>query len=104
MYTAAITATDTSRADRYAEAAKLPGNIASGLEGIFSSANAPNPHDVAQTIVELLDTPPVQRPDPVVVGDAFGADVANSAHEPLQAQLVAGFGLTHLAKLKHARG
>ncbi|OKO75618.1 SDR family oxidoreductase [Bradyrhizobium sp. NAS96.2] len=90
---------DGGRAGDYGEVAAFPGIVSKVLEHIFTGANAPNPHDVAEAIDKLIDTPAGRRPHRVVVGLAFGADTANSAIEPLQSQIVSSFGLGHLAKL-----
>jgi long-subunit acyl-CoA synthetase (AMP-forming) len=55
---------------------------------------------VAEIIAKLIDTPAGKRPERIVAGSAFGADIANEAFKPLQAQMVAGFGLTELGTLK----
>jgi NAD(P)-dependent dehydrogenase (short-subunit alcohol dehydrogenase family) len=102
LYAAMQTPSDPGRAEHYGDVAAVPGAISAALGTMFSGADAPDPHDVAKAIAKLLDTPAGQRPARVVVGAAFGADVANTAHQPLQSQLVAGFGLDHLEKLKTA--
>jgi hypothetical protein len=102
LYTAMQSPSDPGRADQYGAIATLPGAVAAGIKGIFEGADAPDPHDVATTIAKLIDMPAGQRPDRVVVGRAFGADVANAALQPLQGQMVSGLGLDHLATLKLA--
>jgi NAD(P)-dependent dehydrogenase (short-subunit alcohol dehydrogenase family) len=91
---------DNGRAEKYGEVAALPGKFAEFLGGVFSGPDAPKPHDVTEAIVKLIDTPAGQRPDRVVVGSAFGADVANEAIKPIQAQLIGGLGFDHLSKVK----
>jgi NAD(P)-dependent dehydrogenase (short-subunit alcohol dehydrogenase family) len=100
LYTAMQMPSDAGRAAEYGDVAGLTGAISTGLEGIFTGPNAPDPHDVAAAIAKLIDTPPGQRPHRVVVGNAFGADIANAAVEPLQAQMLAGFGLERLGTLR----
>jgi hypothetical protein len=95
------TPSDPDRARQYGEVATLPGVVAAGLDGIFKAANAPEPHEVAVAITKLIDTSPGRRPHRIIVGGAFGADLANAAIEPLQQQMVAGFGLERLSMLKH---
>jgi len=102
LYAAAQKPSDPTRAEGYGEVAALPATIASGLDGIFTAPNAPDPHEVATAVSILITTPSGQRPARVVVGSAFGADIANAAAEPLQAQLLAGFGLDQLATLRHS--
>lgn len=93
---------DPARADQYGDVAALPGKFVEFLGGVFSGPNAPNPHDTAKAIAELVGTPAGKRPDRVVVGLAFGADAANSAIGPIQGQVISGVGMEHLTKLKIA--
>jgi NAD(P)-dependent dehydrogenase (short-subunit alcohol dehydrogenase family) len=93
---------DPVRAEKYGDVAALPGKFVEFLGGVFSGPTAPNPHDIAKAIAELVATPRGQRPERVVVGLAFGADAANSAIQPLQGQVINGVGLDQLAKLKIA--
>ena len=99
LYTAIQAPADAGRADRYGDVAALPGKFAEFLQGVFSGANAPDPHDVATALVRLIETPAGQRSDRVIVGAAFGADFANSAIQPIQGQLISGVGFDHLSKL-----
>jgi len=91
---------DPGRAGRYGEVAALPGKFVEFLQGVFAGAEAPDPHDTAKAIARLVDTQGGERPDRVVVGLAFGAEAANAAIQPIQAQVLSGIGLDHLAKLK----
>src|SRR5271165_3908760 len=93
---------DPGRADKYGEVAALPGKVVEFLGGVFAGPNAPNPHDTAETIAQLVGTPRGKRTERVVVGLAFGADAANSAIHPIQEQVIAGVGLDHLKTLRVA--
>jgi len=88
------------RLEAYGEVAALPGKIGEILGGFFQSENAPQPNEVARELAILLTTPAGKRPARVVVGAAFGADIANAALEPLQAQLLHGFSFDQLGSLK----
>jgi NAD(P)-dependent dehydrogenase (short-subunit alcohol dehydrogenase family) len=77
---------DPGRADKYGEVAALPGKFVEFLQGVFTGAEAPDPHDTAKTIAKLVDTPAGERPHRVVVGLAFGADAANAAIRPIQVE------------------
>lgn len=88
-----------SVAGEYGDIAALPGAFAQFLQGVFTGANAPDPHDVSKALVELIATPGGKRPARVVVGASFGADAVNSAVEPIQAQLISGIGFDNLSKL-----
>jgi len=67
---------------------------------MFESADSPNLHDVAEAIVQLIDTPKGQRSARTVVGTSFGADTVNDATAPVQAGTVKAFGLDHLDTVK----
>jgi NAD(P)-dependent dehydrogenase (short-subunit alcohol dehydrogenase family) len=97
---ASVQGADARRAAEYGEVANLPGAFVQVLQGIFSGATAPDPHDVAKTLVDLIATPAGKRPSRVVVGLPFGADAANTAIQPLQAQLISGLKFDQLSTLK----
>jgi NAD(P)-dependent dehydrogenase (short-subunit alcohol dehydrogenase family) len=102
LYTSIQKPSDTGRAANYGDLAKLPGGIEQFLHSVFTGADAPDPHDVAHEIVTLINTRPGERPARVVKGLAFGADSANAAMAPFQAQLISGLGFNQLAKLAAA--
>jgi NAD(P)-dependent dehydrogenase (short-subunit alcohol dehydrogenase family) len=102
LYTSIQKPSDTGRAANYGDLAKLPGGIEQFLHSVFTGADAPDPHDVAHEIVTLINTRPGERPARVVKGLAFGADSANAAMAPFQAQLISGLGFDQLAKLAAA--
>ena len=100
LYSALQVPADAGRAASYGEVANLPSKINTVLGGYFAQPETPQPHAVAEIIAKLIDTPAGKRPERIVAGSAFGADIANEALKPLQAQMVAGFGLTELGTLK----
>lgn len=99
LYAATQQASDASRAEEYGDIAALPGAFAQFLQGVFTGANAPDPHDVSKALVELIATPGGKRPARVVVGAPFGADAVNAAVEPIQAELLSGIGFANLSRL-----
>lgn len=102
LYTSIQRPTDIGRADNYGEVAAMPAAFEEYLGGVFNSAEAPDPHDVATAIVALVEKPVGQRPERVVVGLDFGAVAANNAIAPIQANLVAAIGMSQLEMLKIA--
>jgi NAD(P)-dependent dehydrogenase (short-subunit alcohol dehydrogenase family) len=100
LYAAPQQPGDPGRVDEYGEVAALPNKIGEVLAGFFQSENVPQPHEVAKTLEQLIATPPGKRPARIVVGAGFGAEEANSALQPLQTQLLHGFGYDDLAVLK----
>ena len=91
---------DGGREPEYGEVAAVPKAFVAFLQGVFDGADAPNPHDVAEALVRLVDTPAGQRPDRVVVGNPFGASDVNRVVKPIQEQLVDSIGMRGLATLK----
>jgi NAD(P)-dependent dehydrogenase (short-subunit alcohol dehydrogenase family) len=92
--------TDTERVAAYGEVAATAAKVLESFEGQFKSDNAPDPHEVAEAIAKLVQQPRGSRPDRVVVGQSFGADVINAQSAGVQAQVLANFGLQHLDKTK----
>jgi NAD(P)-dependent dehydrogenase (short-subunit alcohol dehydrogenase family) len=91
-----------------AERAAGYGPLANGLErlnegivrSMFALPNAPDPHEVADAIVALVEAPAGKRPARVVV-DRFSGDDArtvNDAYAPVQRAVLAGIGLPFLAE------
>jgi NAD(P)-dependent dehydrogenase (short-subunit alcohol dehydrogenase family) len=99
LYSAIQQPADAGRALEYGEVASLPGAFVRFLSGVFSSAQAPDSHDVAKALVELIATPAGQRPDRVVVAAGYGADAVNAVVHPIQAQMISGIGFEALTKL-----
>jgi NAD(P)-dependent dehydrogenase (short-subunit alcohol dehydrogenase family) len=97
MYAAMQQPVDGARIADYGEIAQIPGKMFEAFRGMFDSDNAPDPHDVADAIAELIATPKRSRPARVVVGQSFGADVVNEAVAPIQQQVIATLGLRALA-------
>ena len=102
LYQSLQGAADAARAEGYGAVAALPGQFTDFLAGVFSGADAPDPHDVAKALVTLVDTQAGERPDRVVVGNPFGADAVNTAVHPIQAGLITGIGFDALSTLKIA--
>lgn len=99
MYAAAQQPSDAARGEAYGEIGAIPGKMFETFMGMFAAADGPNPHDVASAITTLVNTPKGQRPERVVVGQAFGADAVNSSVAPVQLQVLEGLGLGSLAKI-----
>ncbi|RFU49199.1 SDR family oxidoreductase [Paraburkholderia sp. DHOC27] len=102
LYTAIQKPADPARAESYGDLTKLQAGFEEFLGGLFASEGAPDPHDVAKAIVDVVAKPAGQRPNRVTVGLDFGAIAANTAIEPIQAKLVGDIGMAHLNALKTA--
>lgn len=96
MYSNVQQPADPGRAAEYGQVGEIPGAMFQHFKGIFQAPNAPNPHDVAQAIANLIALPKGKRPARTIVGAPFGADAVNSQIAPVQAELIRGLGLSHL--------
>lgn len=99
MYLSAQQPVDTGRLGEYGDIGKIPGKMFAHFMQIFQGPNAPNPHDVAVAIAELIAQPKGKRPIRTVVGAPFGADVVNAQTAPVQSGVVEVLGLRDLAKV-----
>lgn len=100
MYGSAAQPNDTECVASYGDVGEIPGAMFSQFMAMFESADAPNLHDVAVAIEQLIDTPNGERPARTVVGTSFGADAINDATAPVQAGTVKALGLDHLDIVK----
>ncbi|MEE8150980.1 MAG: SDR family oxidoreductase [Nitrosomonadaceae bacterium] len=90
---------DTTRVTGYGKVGEIPGAMFQNFMNLFESSEAPDPHDIAEKISELIDSPKGSRSARIVVGASFGADILNDATAPVQANTVKGLGLEHLETL-----
>lgn len=88
---------DTARAGSYGETGTIPAKMVKTLLDLFQGENAPNPHDVAEAIAQIVAQPHGSRAPRTVVGQSFGTDVINTQAAAVQEQLIEGLGLGQLA-------
>ena len=88
------------RVVEYGTVGEIPGAMFQKLSTMLSGPDAPDPHDIAEAIAQLIITPKGRRPARTVVGASFGADTLNEATEPIQAGTVEALGLGHLATVR----
>ena len=100
MYASADHPLEPNRVEEYGPIGEIPAAMFQNFATMFEGPSAPNAHDVAETIVKLVQTPTGQRPVRTVVGTSFGADTVNESVEPLQAGAVEALGLDHLQTIK----
>jgi NADP-dependent 3-hydroxy acid dehydrogenase YdfG len=100
MYDSVIQPVDTDCTESYGSIGDIPGAMFEHFMSAFESADAPNPHDVAKAIVNLIDTPKGERGIRTVVGNSFGADTINDAVIPVQGTVIKALGLNHLDTVK----
>jgi NAD(P)-dependent dehydrogenase (short-subunit alcohol dehydrogenase family) len=83
----------------YGEVGQIPDAMFKSLSSTFEGKDAPNPHDVAEAIAELVAQAKGRRAVRTVVGAPFGSDKANDDVAPVQAKVVEALGLSHLEKV-----
>src|SRR4029453_15793927 len=83
----------------YGEVGRIPDAMFKTFMSMFEGKDAPNPHDVAETVANLVGQSKGSRATRTVVGAAFGSDKANEDLAPVQAKVVEALGLSHLEKI-----
>src|SRR2546426_465255 len=78
---------------------RIPDALSTSLTSTFEGEDAPNPHDVAEAIAELVGQAKGSRAVRTVVGAPFGSDEANEGVAPAQAKAVEALGLSHLERV-----
>lgn len=89
----------TDVTESYGEVTQIVEGLFTSLASTFEGENAPNPHDVAEAILDLVGQAKGSRAVRTVVGVSFGSDKANRDIAPVQAGVVEAFGLSYLEKL-----
>jgi NAD(P)-dependent dehydrogenase (short-subunit alcohol dehydrogenase family) len=90
---------DQARAEGYGPLANGLAMMGERMKTMFAVPNPPDPQEVADAIVALVETPAGQRPPRVVV-DRFRGDVPralNDAHAQAQKGLLTGIGMGFMA-------
>jgi NADP-dependent 3-hydroxy acid dehydrogenase YdfG len=91
---------DTRRVTEYGPVGKIPDAIFHNLTTSLSGPEGPDPHEVAEAIANIIDTPKGDRPDRIVVGESYGADEVNQSIKPIQRATVDALGLGRLDTVK----
>jgi NAD(P)-dependent dehydrogenase (short-subunit alcohol dehydrogenase family) len=89
----------TEVTESYGEVGRIPDALSTSLTSTFKGEDAPNPHDVAEVIAELVSQAKGSRAARTVVGAPFGSDDANEGVAPAQAKAVEALGLSHLERV-----
>lgn len=88
---------DQERARGYGQLASLRELFVDSFEKFFASEQAPNPQEIANAILRLIDTPSGERPQRTVCGPDYGASLINRQIAPVQAQVLRDIGMEMLA-------
>jgi NAD(P)-dependent dehydrogenase (short-subunit alcohol dehydrogenase family) len=83
----------------YGEVGQIPAAMVKSLTSTFEGNDAPDPHEVAAAIAELVGQAKGTRAARTVVGAPYGSDKANEDVAPVQAKVVEALGLSHLEKV-----
>ena len=98
-----ITPSDNSRDAEYGDFMQAPATLFENFEGALAANPAQNPQDVADAIVDVIETTPGQRPLRTVVDKMGMGDHINPYNQQLD-QLTEGiygaFGMADMRKLK----
>ena len=89
----------TEVTNSYGEVGQIPDAMVKSLMSTLEGKDAPDPHEVAEAIVELVGQAKGSRAARTVVGASFGSDKANEDVAPVQAKVVETLGLSHLEKV-----
>ncbi|MBT8340482.1 MAG: SDR family oxidoreductase [Desulfatitalea sp.] len=94
---------DQDRIDSYGDLAGLPDTMWQNLGNTLKGENAPDPQDVADAVLHLIETAPGRRPLRTVVDPLLGGEGPmniNRAAEQIQAQMLEGMGFKDLLGVK----
>jgi len=96
---AMVPGADQERAAGYGPLADGMKLFSQQIQSMFAVPNPPDPQEVADAIVDLVETPAGKRPARVVVDrlNGRGAEALNSAHAEVQRALLGGMGMPMLA-------
>lgn len=96
----ALAAGDPVRLTEYGELAQLPQRMMEGLAAMFAGPNAPNPQDVPDAIVRLIETSPGERPLRTLLGSGSAAlTELNALTERIQAALFTAQGMAAMLRV-----
>lgn len=90
---------EQDRAAGYGPMAGALGMMQQNLANMFAGRTPPNPQDIADAVLKLVQADPGTRPGRVVVDTASGAmaETLNKAHTEIQNALLNAFGMGMLA-------
>jgi NAD(P)-dependent dehydrogenase (short-subunit alcohol dehydrogenase family) len=88
---------DPDRAAGYGQLSALRELFSDSFEKFFASEQAPDPQEIADAILRLIDTPPGKRPLRTICGPDYGASMVNRQNAPIQARVLEQIGMGMLA-------
>ncbi len=102
FFSGMMPASDEERVKSYGELSNMPDQMWGGVGQMLQGENAPNPQDVADAIVKLIETPAGQRPLRTVVDPMMGGEAPmaiNSTTDQIQGQLLEGMQMGELSSV-----
>jgi NAD(P)-dependent dehydrogenase (short-subunit alcohol dehydrogenase family) len=94
---------DADRVAAYGPIAEIPEQMWGGFIEQLQTGDAPDPQEVADAVLTLIETPAGQRPLRTVVDPFMGGDAPkslNATSDDIQRGLLTGFGLGNLLSVK----
>ncbi len=86
----------SGRLDGYGQLAGIRDKFISQFTELFASAEAPDPQEVADAILRLVNTPAGERAMRTVCGLDFGANKLNKTVAPMQAEVLRALGMEQM--------
>src|SRR6187399_2750754 len=99
FFTNIQTPAGTEVTESYGEVGQIPDAMFKSFITSFEGKDAPNPHDIAEAVVELVGQAKGSRAVRTVVGAPYGSDQANEDVASVQAKVVEALGLSHLERV-----
>lgn len=93
-----ITGADGDRAAGYGPVADLPAQMGQNMHAMLTAPGAPNPQEVADAVLTLIQTPSGQRPLRTVV-DRYGGQASAAVNQTCEKVTEALFGAFHMNAL-----
>jgi NAD(P)-dependent dehydrogenase (short-subunit alcohol dehydrogenase family) len=91
-----VSPADEARVNSYGDLKEVPERLWGGMFATLQSDNAPDPQEVADAVIGLIETPAGERPLRVVVDPMMGGEAPkaiNKMTDEIQQQLLSNFGL-----------
>lgn len=89
---------DQERVKSYEQISSIREMFSEGFEQFFASDQAPDPQDVADAILHLIEAPAGTRPLRTVCGPDYGAIKMNRLAAPIQADVLRALGMGAMVK------
>ena len=97
LFASATQPADEQRTADYGSVGEIPAAMLEHFNTTLSASDAPDPHDIAEAIADLIVTGKGDRAARIVVGVDYGAKTLNDAAAPVQTGVLEAFDLGHLA-------